>query len=398
MEDIAYVAAGSTPSKEHFVDKGIPYIKMYNLRNQKIDFDFQPQYIDRETHEGKLARSKTEPGDILMNIVGPPLGKIAIIPESLPEANFNQAAVLIRPYCYKNIIAKYLQLYLEQMDEINSISTKGSAGQVNISLSQSQNMRVPLPPLHEQERIISKLEEYDCILETLNANIKATYNTIDLAKSKILELAITGQLVLQNPDDEPASELLKRINPKAEIITDNEHYPQLPDNWVICRLKDVCNYGKTQQVAVNEIGDNEWILELEDIEKDSGNIITRHRKNDRSVNGVRNRFAKGMVLYSKLRTYLNKVLVADAGGFCSTEIVPIQTHAVVLPEYLCAVLRSPQFLCYAAQCGYGVKMPRLSTNDAHKALIPVPPYQEQLRIATAINRYSATLDAIKDCL
>ena len=92
LGDIAYVASGSTPSKESFVANGIPYIKMYNLRNQKIDFDFQPQYIKEEIHNGKLQRSRTEIGDLIMNIVGPPLGKLAIIPHSLPQANFNQAA------------------------------------------------------------------------------------------------------------------------------------------------------------------------------------------------------------------------------------------------------------------------------------------------------------------
>ena len=103
LEELAYVAAGSTPNKDAFVAKGIPYIKMYNLRVQKIDFDFHPQYIKREIHEGKLHRSRTEIGDLLMNIVGPPLGKLAVIPSTLPEGNFNQAAVLIRPYHHKEL-------------------------------------------------------------------------------------------------------------------------------------------------------------------------------------------------------------------------------------------------------------------------------------------------------
>ena len=104
LEDIAYVASGSTPEKSSFVPKGIPYIKMYNLRNQKIDFEYKPQYITAEIHNGKLQRSRTEVGDLIMNIVGPPLGKLAIIPPSLPQANFNQAAVLIRPYLHKDNI------------------------------------------------------------------------------------------------------------------------------------------------------------------------------------------------------------------------------------------------------------------------------------------------------
>lgn len=133
LEDIAYVASGSTPEKVAFVSEGIPYIKMYNLRNQEIDFDYKSQYIKEDVHNGKLQRSRTEVGDLIMNIVGPPLGKLALIPKSLPQANFNQAAVLIRPYLHKDIINVYLKAYLGEMSEINSISTKGSAGQVNIN-------------------------------------------------------------------------------------------------------------------------------------------------------------------------------------------------------------------------------------------------------------------------
>ena len=239
LEELAYVAAGSTPNKDAFVAKGIPYIKMYNLRVQKIDFDFHPQYIKREIHEGKLHRSRTEIGDLLMNIVGPPLGKLAVIPSTLPEGNFNQAAVLIRPYHHKELLVKYLFYYLSEMSEINSISTKGSAGQVNISLTQSQNMRIPLPPLAEQQRIVEEIERLFKLIDIIEQGKADLQTTITQTKNKILDLAIHGKLVPQDPNDEPASELLKRINPKAQITCDNEHSEKLPQGWCTCRLKDI---------------------------------------------------------------------------------------------------------------------------------------------------------------
>ena len=242
LGDIAYVASGSTPSKESFVANGIPYIKMYNLRNQKIDFDFQPQYIKEEIHNGKLQRSRTEIGDLIMNIVGPPLGKLAIIPHSLPQANFNQAAVLIRPLQHKEILVNYLFYYLSEMSEINSISTKGSAGQVNISLTQSQNMRIPLPPLTEQQRIVAEIDCWFTLINQIEQGKANLQITIKQAKSKILDLAIHGKLVPQDPTDEPAFELLKRINPKAEITCDNGHYQNLPNGWAICKLENIINY------------------------------------------------------------------------------------------------------------------------------------------------------------
>ena len=256
LEDIAYVASGSTPSKESFVSDGIPYIKMYNLRNQKIDFDFKPQYIKSEVHNGKLQRSRTEVGDLIMNIVGPPLGKLAIIPPSLPQANFNQAAVLIRPLLYKTVLTKYLFYYLSEMTEINSITTKGSAGQVNISLTQSQHMRVPLPPISEQNRIITKIEYYFDLISTIEQSQTDLQAIIKRTKSKILDLAIRGKLVPQDPNDEPASELLKRINPKAEITTDNGHYPfAVPNGWIWCKLNDLCSFlsrGKSPKYSEND--------------------------------------------------------------------------------------------------------------------------------------------------
>ena len=238
LEDIAYVASGSTPDKTCFVKEGIPYLKMYNLRNQEIDFDYQPQYITEEIHNSKLQRSRTEVGDLIMNIVGPPLGKLAIIPATLPQANFNQAAVLIRPYKYKEDLVLYLKSYLEEMSEINSIATRGSAGQVNISLTQSQNMRIPLPPLAEQQRIIAEISKWFALINQIEQGKIDLQTIIKQTKSKILDLAIHGKLVPQDPNDEPAIELLKRINPDFTPC-DNGHYTQLPNGWVTCRLEQV---------------------------------------------------------------------------------------------------------------------------------------------------------------
>ena len=242
LEDIAYVASGSTPSKECFVPNGIPYFKMYNLRKQKIDFQYQPQYISEEVHNGKLSRSRATAGDIIMNIVGPPLGKLAIIPTTFKECNFNQAAVMIRPFYMKDILAEYLFNYLEEMSEINCISTKGTAGQVNISLTQAQNMRISLPPFREIVRINEIVRQCRGVFETLDNNSYELIGSIAKAKSKILDLAMQGKLVPQNPTDEPAADMLRRINPKAKILTDNPQCRNLPQGWVACQLRDLCSF------------------------------------------------------------------------------------------------------------------------------------------------------------
>ena len=174
-----------------------------------------------------------------MNIVGPPLGKLAVIPATLPQANFNQAAVLIRPYKYKEELVLYLKSYLEEMSEINSIATRGSAGQVNISLTQSQNMRIPLPPLAEQQRIIAEINKWFALINQIEQGKIDLQTIIKQTKSKILDLAIHGKLVPQDPNDESAIELLKRINPDFTPC-DNGHYTQLPEGWQITSMQTLC--------------------------------------------------------------------------------------------------------------------------------------------------------------
>ncbi len=382
LEDIAYVASGSTPSKESFVSNGIPYIKMYNLRNQKIDFDFKPQYIKTETHNGKLQRSRTEVGDLIMNIVGPPLGKLAIIPPSLPQANFNQAAVLIRPLLHKAILTKYLFYYLSEMSEINSISTKGSAGQVNISLTQSQNMRVPLPPLSEQKRIIAELEYCFDLISTIEQSQSDLQDTIKQAKSKILDLAIHGKLVPQDPNDEPASELLKRINPKAEITCDNGHYPQLPDSWTIVPMQMLCS--------------------LTDGEKLDGkgmpNLDVKYLRGERDFKTLTNgRYvAANSLLILVDGENSGEVFRTPIEGYQGSTFKQLHINENMLAEYILHVINLHRKALRENKVGSAI--PHLDKKLFKAIEVPVPPYDEQVRIVTVINSMHSKLDAIMENL
>ena len=230
-------------------------------------------------------------------------------------------------------------------------------------------------------------------------------------RQKILDLAIHGKLVPQDPNDEPASVLLERIKAEKERLIkegkikrskrskaacDKPHYPfELPEGWCWTTLGEISNYGTTINIQVENIEKNEWILELQDVEKETANIIQKLSKGERSVKGTRHKFNTGDILYSKLRTYLNKVLVATSEGYCTTEIMPLNTYGIMSNEYVCHVLRSPFFLDYTLQCGYGVKMPRLSTTDACNGFIPLPPLKEQIRIVEEIRRWFALIDIIE---
>ena len=383
LEDIAYVASGSTPAKTCFVEKaGIPYIKMYNLRNQQIDFDYHPQYITEDTHNGKLQRSRTEVGDLIMNIVGPPLGKLALIPPTLPQANFNQAAVLIRPYMYKDILALYLKSYLEEMSEIDSVTTRGSVGQVNISLTQSQNMRIPLPPLAEQHRIVVEIERWFSLISIIESGKNDLRDTIKQAKNKILNLAIHGKLVPQDPNEEPASKLLKRINPKTEITSDNGHYPNLPNGWVVTPMQTLCS-----------LTDGERQSEIERV-----NLDVKYLRGERETKTL----TAGR--YTPANTLLILVDGENSGEVFRTPIEGYQGSTFKLlsindnmnTDYVLQVINLHRKTLRENKVGSAI--PHLNKKLFKAIEVPIPPYKEQQRIVNAINRAFQQLDIITGSL
>ena len=379
LDDIAYVASGSTPEKSSFVPKGIPYIKMYNLRNQKIDFEYKPQYITAEIHNGKLQRSRTEVGDLIMNIVGPPLGKLAIIPPSLPQANFNQAAVLIRPYLHKDNINVYLKAYLEEMSEINSISTKGSAGQVNISLTQSQNMRIPLPPLPEIERIIKNLKYWLSFVDNIEENKEKLQNSIRQVKSKVLDLAIHGKLVPQDPNDESAIELLKRINPKAEITCDTPQYGKLPKGWCLCKISSVVDIvnGKSQKNVESPTGKYPIY--------GSGGIIGK---------AMEYTCLAGSSIIGRKGTINHPIFVEENFWNVDTAFGMKANNQILEDKY---------FYCFCLYFDFSKldkssALPSLTKTAIGNLILPIPPLAEQQRIVAKIEELFSQLDKIESSL
>lgn len=165
-----FITSGSTPKKDKFVEEGIPFLKVYNIRDQKIDFDYKPQFIKEDVHNGRLDRSKLYPGNVIMNIVGPPLGKVAIIPDTYPEWNCNQAIVVFRPFV--EAINEYLYQFLRAQTFHSGIDLIGTAGQDNISVTKSNNIAFPLPPLEEQHRIVQRIEELFAICDRFKAQLQ----------------------------------------------------------------------------------------------------------------------------------------------------------------------------------------------------------------------------------
>ncbi|EKO3518389.1 restriction endonuclease subunit S [Vibrio fluvialis] len=171
---------------------------------------------------------------------------------------------------------------------------------------------------------------------------------------------------------------------------------ELPKGWVQTELGSVTNYGTTIKPDLNNINDDCWVLELEDIEKDSSKLLKRLSFAERSPKSSKNAFLKGDVLYGKLRPYLNKMLIAPEDGICTTEIVPLKVpNDLFENRFLFYWLKGKQFSDYVNAVSYGVNMPRLGTKDGKKAPMVVAPLPEQKRIVEKLDEVLAQVDTIK---
>lgn len=209
------VHSGTTPERgllKAHERTGVPFIKVYNLTmDGSLDFSIDPTFVDVDHHQNRMMRSRTLPGDVLTNIVGPPLGKVSLVPDVYPEWNINQAVAGFRPRgCLLN---RFLSFYLQS--EVSQswlrATTKTTTSQVNLAISTCRRLPIPVPPLAEQSRICDEVER---LLSNSNEAASTTYEsmkTSDALKQSVLKAAFEGELVVQDPTDESASVLLQSI-------------------------------------------------------------------------------------------------------------------------------------------------------------------------------------------
>ena len=250
--------------------------------------------------------------------------------------------------------------------------------------------------------------------------------TAQQLKNSILQMAVQGKLVPQDPNDEPASVLLERIRAEKERLikekkikreknpsvifkgADNTPYEKIgdevrsladevpfdiPDSWEWVRLGNISSYAETKQkVNATSADPSIWGLDLEDIEK-GGRILEHKTVGERRAVGDKTVFAKGDILYSKLRPYLLKILVAPDDGICTPEIVPFRVYGGIDPNYIVNYLKSPYVDNLINSITYGVKMPRVGTETMTSLLVPIPPLEEQRRIVEKIDGVASAISA-----
>ena len=327
-------------------------------------------------------------------------------------------AVVVDTY---EILSPLFMYYFLMALNLNKYAT--ATAQPGLAVSNVLEVMCPLPPLNEGERIIKKLalliplvENYNAIQEkqnALNSSIK------ERLKKSILQEAIQGKLVPQIAEEGTAQELLEQIKAEKQNLVkegklkksalatsvifrggDSRYYEkigkkivciedevpfEIPNSWVWVRLGAIVDFSKSQTISSSMLDMDSWILDLEDIEKDSGRLLQKKRMKDLLSKSDKHLFYKGNVLYSKLRPYLNKVIVADEDGACTTEILAFD-FGHIYNKYAQAYLMSPFFVDYANSDSYGIKMPRLGSKKGNNALFPIPPLREQQRIVEKIEQ------------
>ena len=407
---------GATPTK---ISSGIPFVTAKNVKVGYTDYSIS-EYISQDSYDKRKRRGISCKGDILFTTEAP-LGNVALA--DLSEFSAGQRLITLQNYSAETQLNNVLfmnfllsDFFRQQLKEKQTGTTvKG------IKAEKLKELMLPVPPFAEQQRIVERIEKllphiaaYDTAEQKLS-KLNAAFP--DALKKSILQAAVQSKLVEQNPNDEPALVLLERMRAEKEALVkagkikrdkhesaifrrDNSYYEKLdgierciddeipfeiPDSWMWTRLGEICNYGDCISISSEAISPDSWMLNLEDIERESGRLLHRKIKNEVKSLSTKHCFFEGQVLYSKLRPYLNKVIIADRDGYCTSEILPLNFGLNIFNRYAHLFLMSPYFVDYATQCSYGVKMPRLGTNDGKNALVPLPPFDEQVRIVIRLD-------------
>lgn len=229
-------------------------------------------------------------------------------------------------------------------------------------------------------------------------------------RQAVLQAAMQGKLTEQLPEDGNARDLLKQIKVEKERlikekkikkekelapITEDEIPFDIPDNWEWVKFGEISTYGQSKQkIKATDANPNCWMLDLEDIER-GGRLLSKLKVSDKKAVGDKTCFYKGDLLYSKLRPYLLKILIADEHGICTPELVPFRLYCEINDKFVIYCLKSPYIDISVNKVTYGEKMPRVGTDTMLNLLIPLPPLAEQKRIVARVEELMAKIDELE---
>ncbi len=385
------IGSGSTPKGSNYSLSGIPFFRSQNVYNEGLIYD-DIKYISEEVHYS-MKGTEVIKNDLLLNITGGSLGRCAIVPDNFERGNVSQHVCILRPII---VLPSFLHAFIIS-DYFSSTMILSGSGREGLPKYSLEVMSLPLPPLAEQKRIVNAVERWFAVIDALESNEGDLLKAIDKAKSKILDLAIHGKLVPQDPNDEPAIELLKRINPKFEPC--DEVPWELPNNWCWTTIGSIFNHNTGK--ALNKSDSQEGLL--------LPYITTSNVYWNRFVlSDIKKMFFKDSEI-DKCTVTKGDLLVCEGGDIGRSAIwnfdydICIQNHIHRLRAkgdishllYLYVLM----FYKWTDRIqGKGIGLQGLSSGLLDKLIVPLPPYAEQLRIVAKIEELFAVLDGIKESL
>ena len=390
LEDIAKIGTGATPSKSNreYYGGNINWVS-----SSVTSFPYVDEPTDLIT---ELALKETNceiypTGTLLMAMYGE--GKTrGQLTELRIEAASNQACAAIIPYISetKNFVRLYL---LANYYQLRRLAEGGN--QPNLNLGKISSLFIPLPPIQEQRRVV---EQYGFILESielLEASKALLEERINMAKSKILDLAMQGKLVPQNPADESASDMLRRINPKAKIITDNPHSWNIPNNWCWTRIKDVF---KPMEKAV-PFGSEFLYIDIDSVDNRTNSVSPKQIKTECAPSRASRKTQRGDIVFSMVRPYLRNVAVVPIDGcIASTGFYILSASSAIYPPFAFRLALSDFFVSGLNSYMKGDNSPSINKSNMEDFVIPLPPFNEQKRIISEIDNIYLFVDSIKASL
>ena len=397
IKDIGEIVTGNTPSKSNagYYGGNIPFFKPTDLE-QGRDTKYARDYLSLLGFEQSR---KLPVNTILVTCIGATIGKTGI---NTVSGSCNQQINAIIP----NHVAYFLFIYYVCISNYMQCKIKKHASATTLPILNKgnfENFSFPLPPLAEQQRIVTEIEHWFALIDKIEQNKSDLKAIIKQTKNKLLDIAIHGKLVPQDLNDEPASELLKRINPKAEITCDNAHYTQLPfevpQNWSWTTLGKI---GKWQSGStpnrLNKDYYNGNIPWLKTGDLNDGYIthipeyITEKALNETSVKLN----PTGSVLIAMYGATIGKIGILTFPATTNQACCACEVFNGIDREFIFLFLLShrEEFI----KMGGGGAQPNISKEKIINTYIPLPPFTEQQRIINAVNKIFAQLDTIMKSL
>ena len=399
LDDLAFYKKGpfgSSLTKAMFVPKSSQSYKVYEQKNAiHKDCTLGSYYITKEKYDSLIGFA-VQPYDIIVSCAGT-IGETYVLPAGMQEGIINQALMLIR--LFSKEIERFYLLYFDFIlkDEAYR-NSKGTAIKNIPPFDVLKNFFIPIPPIGEQKRILDEVDRLMSFVSTIETGTKNLHTAIKQAKFKILELAIHGKLVSQDPNDKPASELLKRINPKAEIITDNGHYQKLPDGWCLTILGSIGTWqsGATpSRLRKDYYGGNIPWLKTGDL-------------NDGIITNIPEFITEKALKETSVKLNpTDSILIAMYGATIGK--IGILSFPATTNQACCACLDykiDKMYIFYFllsnrinfVSMGGGGAQPNISKEKIVNTTFPLPPLAEQKRIVSKIEELFHQLNMIEESL